>query len=92
MCLIRKSVIEILRQFTKMPWCVAVGCSNNTFTNNKEKNISFYRFPKDQNLNKRWIQNIKRENPPKDARICHLHFDESCSKHDFQVQKFLVCF
>ena len=69
-----------------MPWCVAVGCSNNTFTKNRDKNVSFYKFPKDKALEKKWMQNIKRENPPKDARICHIHFEDSCFKRDLQVQ------
>ena len=29
-------------------------CSNNTFGKNGEKGISFYSFPKDENLKKRW--------------------------------------
>ena len=40
-----------------MPWCVAVGCSNNTFSKKSEKGVSFYEkgvsfhsFPKDENL------------------------------------------
>ena len=72
-----------------MTWCVAVGCSNNTFTKNRDKNVSFYKFSKDEALEKKWIQNIKRENPPKDARICHIHFEDCCFKRDLQVQNFL---
>ena len=45
-----------------MPLCVAVGCSTNTFSKNREKRFRFYSFPKDENLNKRWLANIKREN------------------------------
>ena len=36
-----------------MPWCVAVGCSNNAFSKNHEKVVSYYSFPKVKNLKKR---------------------------------------
>ena len=44
-----------------MPWCVVVGCSNNTFSvvatahfpKNREQGVSFYNFPKDENLQKK---------------------------------------
>ena len=36
-----------------MPLCVALGCSNNAFSKNREKGVSFYSFPKDENLKKR---------------------------------------
>lgn len=68
-----------------MPYCVAVGCNNNTFTKNREKGISFYSFPKDNLLRQKWIQNIKRENLPKDLKICHLHFEKKCFKRDLEV-------
>ena len=61
-----------------MPWCVAFGCSNNAFS-------SFYSFPKDENLKKRWLANIKRENINKDPKICHQHFENSCFKRDLEV-------
>ena len=47
-----------------MPWCVAVDCGNNTFTKNRDKHVSFYNLPKDINLRKKWLTNIKRENIP----------------------------
>ena len=45
-----------------MVHCVAVDCVNNTRGGNK--NISFYRLPRDDSLKKKWIQKIKRENLP----------------------------
>ena len=36
-----------------MPWCVAVDCGNNTFTKNRDKDVSFYNLPKDINLKKK---------------------------------------
>ena len=68
-----------------MPWCIAVDCNSNTFKSNRDKNVSFYGLPKDENLKKRWLQNIKRENLPKDKKICHLHFEEHCFKRDLKV-------
>ncbi|XP_057303860.1 THAP domain-containing protein 11-like [Hydractinia symbiolongicarpus] len=67
-----------------MGWCVVVGCSNNTFTKNRETNISFFRFPSNITLKKKWLANIKRENPPKEAKICHQHFENSCFTRDLQ--------
>lgn len=68
-----------------MPWCVVVECSNNTFTKNREKDVSFYNLPKDENLRKIWLLNIKRENIPKNPKICHQHFEDSCFKRDLEV-------
>ena len=63
-----------------MPWCVAVDCGNNTF-----KDVIFYNLPKDINLRKKWITNIKRENIPKNPKIWHQHFEGSCFKRDLEV-------
>ena len=63
-----------------MPWCVAVDCGNNTFTKNRDKDVSFYDLPKNINLRKKWLTNIKRENIPKNLKICHQHFEDSCFK------------
>ena len=68
-----------------MPWCVVVGCNNNTFKKNRDKDVSFFRIPKDGSLKRRWVQNIKRENLPKDPKICHLHF-----KRDLQASFILT--
>jgi hypothetical protein len=68
-----------------MGWCMVVNCSNNTFSKNREKNISFFRLPHDVNLKKKWLANIKRENLPKDPKICHQHFEESCFGRDLKV-------
>ena len=62
----------------KMPYCIAVGCRNNSFRKNREKGKSFYSFPKDDTLKQKWIQNIKRVNLPNDLKICHYHCESSC--------------
>ena len=41
-----------------MPWCVTVDCGNNTFTKNRDKDVSFYNLPKDINIRKKWLTNI----------------------------------
>ena len=64
-----------------MVHCVDVDCVNNTRGGNK--NISFYRLPRD---------NRKRENLPnqENIRLCHLHFEDSCFKRDLKVD--IPCF
>ena len=47
----------------------------------------FYRLPKDDNLMKKWLQNIKRENLPKTPTLCQLHFKEHCFKRDLEGSK-----
>ena len=54
-----------------MPWYVAVDCSNNTFTKNWEKDVSFFNLPKDLKLRERWFENIKCQNIPKNPKIFH---------------------
>ena len=68
-----------------MPWCVAIGCSNNRFSKNREKGVSFYSFPKEENLKKRWLANIKREHINKNLELCHQHVESLCFKRDLEV-------
>ena len=75
-----------------MPWCVAVDCSNNTFTKNQDKDVSFYNLTKDINLRKKWLSNIKQENIPKNPKICHQHFEDSCFKRDLELNIFPLFF
>ena len=71
-----------------MTWCVAVDCNNNSFIKNRQKGLRFFGLPKDEKVKKEWLKNIKRENLPKNSRICQLHFEESCFKRDLEVSKF----
>ena len=50
-----------------MVHCIVVVCVNNTRGGNK--NITFYRLPRDDSLKKIWIQKIKRENLPMQEHI-----------------------
>ena len=74
-----------------MVHCAAVNCSNNTYKKD-ESGISFFRLPKDKKLKEKWLISLKRENPPKDVRICHLHFEDSCFKRDLEVYKVFILF
>ena len=62
---------------------VAVDCVNNTRGGNK--NISFYRLPRDNSLKKIWIQKIKRENLPNQENIRLCHFEDSCFERYLKV-------
>ena len=68
-----------------MGWCVVVGCKKNTFKEDRDRDVTFFPIPKDEQLRKVWLANIKRENPPKKPSICHYHFQESCFKRDLKV-------
>ena len=68
-----------------MTWCVAVGCSSNSFTKKRVKALRFFQLPKTGSLKKRRLQNIKRDNLPKNPSVCELHFEENYFKRDLQV-------
>ena len=65
-----------------MTWRVAVGCNSNSFTKDWKKGLNFFRLPKDDNLKKKWLQNIKKEHLPKTPTLGQLHFEENCFKTD----------
>ena len=52
------------------------GCSNSHKNNVEEKTISFYRFPKDPEMSKKWVNVCRRKDyiNIKTARICSAHF------------------
>ena len=64
--------------------CAAVNCSNKS---NKSKGITLFSLPKNEDMRKKWLVNLKRDNLPKDVRICSVHFEESCFKRDLEVCK-----
>ena len=73
-----------------MVYCAAVGCSNRTYRQKTDEKISFFGLPSDENLRKRWISNLKRENLPKleNVHVCQFHFDDSSFKRDLKVCNF----
>ena len=66
--------------FVNMTWCVTVGCNCKSFIKDQNKGLKFFRLPKDDNLKKKWLQNIKRRNLPKTPKLCQLHFEEQFQK------------
>ena len=54
------------------------------------KAISFYKFPRNENLKQQWLLKIKRSNiqSMQHVRKSHLHFEEDCFKRDLQVKKY----
>ena len=84
------SLVRYKKKKTNMPWCVAVGCNSNSFKKNRNKDVKFFSIPKNESLRKKWFANIKRENPPKEPMICHLHFEESCFRRDLQVREIFL--
>lgn len=58
--------------------CAVPGCNANTRRFLKEnKALSTFAFPLNENLKKKWIRLIRRENswrPTKFSSICELHF------------------
>ena len=71
-----------------MVYCCAVNCSNNSKGKGKEKNISFFRLPRDESLKKVWLAKIKRSNLPDEnnVRLCSNHFEENCYERDLKVR------
>ena len=63
-----------------MVHCAAVNCNNITYKKGQNTGVSFYRLRKDKGLKEKWLINLKRENLPNDARLYHLHFEDSCFK------------
>ena len=49
------------------------------------KELVFTIYQKMKIKKKRWLQNIKRENLPKNPSICHLHFEEGCFNRELEV-------
>ena len=46
----RSKKLRVYFLLPNIPWCVAVGCNNNIFSKNRKKGVSFYSFPKDENV------------------------------------------
>ena len=75
----------------EMVICMDFGCKSDS---RQGKAISFYKFPKNENLKQQWLLKIKRVNIQlmQHARICHLHFEPDCFKHNLQVRKYSLNF
>ena len=67
-----------------MVHCAAGNCNINTYKKGQKTGVSFYCLPKDKGFKEKWLINLKRENPP-NVRLCYVHFEDSCFKHDLEV-------
>ncbi|XP_031334154.1 THAP domain-containing protein 1-like [Photinus pyralis] len=59
-----------------MAHCAVYGCKNNS---RKTKDISYYRFPKRDDIKSQWINSCSRRDDKintSSARICSIHFDQ----------------
>ena len=65
--------------------CAAYGCTNKW---KADSEIRFYKIPKDNDLQQKWLNNIRRERKlPKDENfnICSSHFEERGFQRDLKV-------
>ena len=71
--------------FDEMVTCCVPGCTNYSA---KSTNISYHKIPKDPQLRKAWISDLRRENLPplKNCYVCSEHFDNESFKSDFIEQ------
>ena len=58
--------------------CCVPGCYSNT---NRDKELSFHKFPRDVSLREKWVNSIKREDfiPGEQQHLCPQHF-HCCQK------------
>ena len=64
--------------------CCVPGCFSNS---KRDVNLSFYGFPKEKNLRKRWLHKISRKNfsPSTGQRVCSLHFEGGKKPYMYNV-------
>ena len=57
----------------KSDFCCAPNCSNRR---NRQRNIQFYRIPKEKAVRQKWLQRIRRKGfqPTENTRLCSEHF------------------
>ena len=62
--------------------CAVFGC----FSNGKKKEVSFYRFPRDEEIRQKWIHSCKRRDNFNTAthRICSKHFANTAYRRDLK--------
>ena len=68
---------------SKMPHCVAVDCNIQAKNKQKDPNIRFHVFPKDEELRQAWIHAIGRTSLPANPRLCSKHFKEHCFNESY---------
>ena len=72
-CCVCVSVATLFLQMGKNDFCCAPNCSNRR---NSQRNIQFYRIPKDKAVRQKWLQRIRRKGfePTESTRLCSQHF------------------
>ena len=70
----------ILFQIDKMVYCCAFGCKNG----GKTTGISFFKFPKDNQVKKEWIRRVSRVGfePSPRSVLCSEHFEPESFTYD----------
>ena len=65
--------------------CAVFGCYSSY---HKKENITFHKFPKDEELKRQWIQLCKRADQinVKNARVCSLHFEPAAYKRNLMYE------
>ena len=63
--------------------CGAPGCTNRS---EHDKNLSFHRIPKKEEMRKRWLQKLQRKIIPKTLFVCSDHFESSCFERDLRSE------
>ena len=68
-----------------MSWCAVKNCNNKT-NNNRE--VSYFRLPKDTSVHKDWIHATCRQvdTLPSKIFICSDHFEEKCFDPSWKLQ------
>jgi len=71
--------------------CCVAGCKSGYLTSNVEVSISFFDFPFDPALRKKWIDQCHRKDfqPTKYSRVCSLHFDPEDLVQTAKLRKLL---
>ena len=72
-CCVCVAVATLFLQMGKNDFCCAPNCSNRR---NRQRNIQFYRIPKDKAVRQKWLQRIRRKGfePTESTRLCSQHF------------------
>ncbi|XP_056442112.1 THAP domain-containing protein 6-like isoform X2 [Gadus chalcogrammus] len=64
----------------RMPgWCSAYSCSNERTVNNRNRGITFHKFPKDKDVRKKWEVALRREGFTASdySVVCSQHFKQA---------------
>lgn len=68
--------------------CSVAKCNTDNGLKNFSNNVMLFRFPKNEDLQKRWVAACKRADHinVKTARVCSLHFDDSSYERNLRFE------